>query len=95
MLGREDESERAGGHGPLRDYREALWKRAVLITGGDSPHFHFLPADDTQLAEEGQRHQGVGAPDGQVARDLLQLTQTGLQLRSDVVWGHTDVSRHP
>ena len=52
------------------------------------PDFLCLSPDDAQLAEEGQGDEGVGAFDGQVARDLLQLPQAGLQLGCYVVYGN-------
>lgn len=51
-----------------------------------SPDFLHFPTDEAELAEEGERDEGVGAAHGQVASDLLQLAQAGLQLSSYVVY---------
>lgn len=42
-----------------------------------------------ELAEEGEGDQGVGSADSQVALDLLQLAQTGLQLGCNVICKNT------
>lgn len=40
-----------------------------------------------EFTEKREGYEGVGAPHCQVASDLLQLAQTGLQLGGDVVYG--------
>lgn len=49
----------------------------------------MLSPDGVQLAQEGEGHQGVGSADSQVALDLLQLAQTGLQLGRNVICKNT------
>lgn len=49
----------------------------------------MLSPDDVQFAQEGQRDQGVGSADSQVALDLLQLAQAGLQLGCNVICKNT------
>lgn len=49
----------------------------------------MLSPDGVELAEEGEGDQGVGSADSQVALDLLQLAQTGLQLGCNVICKNT------
>lgn len=49
----------------------------------------MLSPDGVQLAQEGEGDQGVGSADSQVALDLLQLAQTGLQLGCNVICKNT------
>lgn len=49
----------------------------------------MLSPDGVELAEEGEGDQGVGSADSQVALDLLQLAQTGLQLGCNVICENT------
>lgn len=52
---------------------------------GLSPDFLLLSANNTELAEKREGHEGVGTPHFQEAGDLLQLAQAGLQLGCYVV----------
>lgn len=50
-----------------------------------SPDFLLLSANKAQFAEKRKGHEGVGPSHCQIASDLFQLAQTGLQLSGDVV----------
>lgn len=52
---------------------------------GLSPDFLLLSANKAQFAEKRKGHEGVGPSHCQIASDLLQLAQTGLQLSGNVV----------
>lgn len=52
---------------------------------GISPDFLLLSANKAQFAEKRKGHEGVGPSHCQIAGDLLQLAQTGLQLSGNVV----------
>lgn len=50
----------------------------------------MLPPNDSQFAEEGERDQGIGSANSQVACDLLNLAQTSLQLSCNVICKEVD-----
>lgn len=58
-----------------------------------------LPPNGSQFSQKGERHQGVGSAHHQVAGDLLDLPQTGLQLGRYVIckrrsgFGQTDLEQ--
>lgn len=51
----------------------------------------MLPPNDSQFAEEGERDQGIGSANSQVAGDLLNLAQTSLQLSCNVICKEVDI----
>lgn len=53
---------------------------------GVSPDFRFLSTNNTELAEKREGYEGVGTSHCQVASDLLQLAQAGLQFSCYVVY---------
>lgn len=53
---------------------------------GVSPDFLLLSTNNTKLAEKREGHEGVGTSHCQVASDLLQLAQAGLQFSCYVVY---------
>lgn len=51
-----------------------------------SPDFLFLSTNNMEFAEKREGHKGVGTSHCQVASDLLQLAQAGLQFSCYVVY---------
>lgn len=77
-----------------RNYRRRL-RHGTAETGYEdrlSPDFLLLSTNEAQFAEKRQGHEGVGPSHREVASDLLQLAQTGLQLSGNVVCKTAQVS---
>lgn len=53
---------------------------------GVSPDFLFFSTNNTEFAEKREGYEGVGTSHCQVASDLLQLAQAGLQFSCYVVY---------
>lgn len=60
-----------------------------------SPYFLLLSTDETEFAEKGEGDERIGAAHRQVASDLLQLAQAGLQLSCYVVCRQEEKNKSP
>lgn len=70
------------------NYRRRLWHGGDEMGSEDevSPDFLLLSTNNTEFAEKWEGHEGVGTSHCQVASDLLQLAQAGLQFSCYVVY---------